>query len=118
MLDDAKHKLKYANDRVRSARNALDTAKQHLEGVINACRPGTLALQRSKTLFTSLRIQEISFRTSLSVANGGVFKVNVKAVILGQQKSFSIHFNIRNPIELIKYLANQLDGGLFNFLKS
>ena len=104
---------------VRSSRHILDVAIAFLEGVKVTCRAGIQALKFvNKALFTSLDIQEISCHTSLSAANGGTFRVGVRAVVLSHPVSFHIHFNIRNPIELIKSLASQLVGGLFKFLES
>ena len=119
LLKVAKFALTVAEKVVRSARHLLKVAIVFLEGVKVACKAGIQALKFvNKALFTSLDIQEISFHTSLSAANGGAFRVGVKAVVLTRPVSFRIHFNIRNPIELIKSLASQLVGGLFKFLRS
>ena len=126
IVDKSRHLLKaaelaliVAEKFIRSARHILDVAIAFLEGVKVTCRAGIQALQFvNKALFTSLNIQEISFHTSLSAANGGAFRVGVRAVVLTRPVSFHIHFNIRNPITLIMSLASQLVGGLFKFLQS
>ena len=126
IVDKSRHLLKVAElaltaaeHVIRSTRHVLDIAIAALEAVKVTCRAGLQALQFvNKALFTTLDIQEISFHTSLSAANGGVFRAGVKIVIFNHKKSFHIHFNIRNPIELIKSLASQLVGGLFKFLQS
>ena len=119
LLVVAKVALAAAERFVRSARHILHVAIAFLQGVKAACRAGTQALQFvNRALFTSLNIQEISFHTSLSAANGGAFGVGVRAIVLRRPVSFRIHFNIRNPIALIMSLASRLVGGLFNFLRS
>ena len=118
LVNVANAALKAAEVVIRNAHHVLTVAQAALNGVKAACRAGIAALQyANKAIFTTINIQEISFHTSLSVANRGSFAVNVKARIANSPTSFGTNFNMHNPIELIKALANKLVSGLTNFIR-
>lgn len=117
-LDVAKGPVHVGRALIHAAKRSLDVVIRALEGVKRLYSVGVKAVSALTrfTLTKIINIREVHFKVGLSVANGGKFRCQVRAVLMGRNVVLHLHIDTRNIWSIARQLANRALGGLSKFI--
>ena len=116
-LDVVRIALRAAEEVLSGAQEAVELASDALEVVEDTYQVGMRAATKIAQfgLTGIVNIQEITFRTSLSVVSTGSFSVSIRARLLRVQTTVGVSLDLRDITGVARELGDRVTSGLSNF---